>query len=51
MGLRVYLRDLYRIQEHPEEIPLWNDASLNENEVADPYGEEAWDPSPAPSTT
>ena len=43
MGLRIYLRDLYRIQEHPEEVPLWNDEALNEQEVADPFGEDCWE--------
>jgi hypothetical protein len=42
-GLALYLQDLYRVQENPAEIPLWNDAALNAAEVADPFGEECWD--------
>lgn len=42
-GLCAYLRDLYRLQEHPEEIPFDNDIGLSPDEVADPHGDEAWD--------
>ncbi len=42
-GLRAYLHSLYRLQEHPEEIPFDNDMGLSPDESADPYGLECWE--------